>query len=83
MGGCPTCHNSNTFFPDVNDSRRFSDQSSAYTFAVARSNASNPDGSTLLIKASGGNSHTGGAVWPLNGPAYNTAKSWMTTGMVP
>ena len=78
---CLTCHNNASIVTDANS--RFSNQSTAYNFAVARSNASNPDASVFLIKASGGGSHGGGAQWPVNGPAYNLAKSWMSTGMAP
>jgi hypothetical protein len=78
MGGCLTCHNNAMIVTDAGS--RFSNQSSAYNFSVARSNAGNPDGSTLLVKASGGGSHSGGAQWPVGSGAYNTAKSWITSG---
>ena len=78
MNGCLTCHNNSMIVTDGNN--RFSNQSTAYNFAVARSNAGNPDGSTFLVKVSGGASHGGGAQWPFGSAAYNTAKSWMTSG---
>ena len=79
MNGCLTCHNNAGIVTDANS--RFGNQSQAYNFAVARSNASNPDSSTFLVKASGGASHSGGQQWAVGSGPYNTAKSWMTTGM--
>lgn len=81
MNGCLTCHNNASIVTDA--SKRFSNQSTAYNFAVARSNAGNPDGSTFLVYASGGSGHSGGAQWPVGSAAYNTARSWMTSGMAP
>ena len=52
MNGCLTCHNNAMIVTDGNN--RFSNQSTAYNFAVARSNAGNPDGSMFLVKVSGG-----------------------------
>jgi hypothetical protein len=79
MSGCLSCHNNAAIV--TNSNSRFSNQASAYNFAVARSSASNPDNSTFLIKASGGASHGGFQQWPVGSAAYNTAKAWMSTGM--
>jgi hypothetical protein len=75
-----TCHNSDTFFAS-GDPRRFSDVTSAYNFARARSVANNPGGSLLLQKATGSVTHGGGAPWTGAGAGGATAATnWINGG---
>jgi hypothetical protein len=53
-----------------------------YTTILAEVDTANPAGSSLLLKASGGTSHTGGAPWATTSTAYATVLQWITEGAI-
>lgn len=61
----------------ASDSRRFTNQAEAFTFAVARSVRGNPSGSLFLQKPSGAVSHAGGTNWPSGSAGFTAATNWI------
>jgi cytochrome c553 len=58
------------------------DASTDYTTVLAEVDVNNPAGSELLLKASGGTAHTGGAPWATTSSQYATVLQWITEGAI-
>src|SRR5215475_4315033 len=79
---CVSCHGG---FTGPLASIRFTDEPSAFTFAVNRSISGNPNGSLFLEKPAqlNGVMHGGGQLWPPGSAGYNAAVSWINGGLNP
>lgn len=75
---CGFCHNAS----HVSALKLSGDAAASYSAVSGLVTAGDPEGSALLQKARGLNSHGGGAVWTISNRSYVLVADWITEGAI-
>jgi len=76
---CNACH-TNTAIVGTSMLYDAADDAGAHAVITGEVDLANPAASELLVKASGGGGHGGGAPWPAGGSQAQTVEAWITAG---